>query len=222
MKKIISVFITCILLLSLTACGNGSSNEESSNSSSEQTPAPSVEAQESDSSSEINVSELEEATGNALVVYFSATGNTRTVAQTLSQMQNVELYEIVPEQPYTEEDLDYNNDSCRANLEQNDETARPAISGNIENIEDYDVIYVGFPIWWGTMPKILNTFFDTYDLSGKTIAPFCTSGGSGISRAVQTIEELEPSAVITEGLRTEPENASTDLTEWLNTIGLAN
>lgn len=164
--------------------------------------------------------ETAESGSNSLVVYFSATGNTKEVAETLAEMQGADIYEIVPEEPYTDEDLDYNVDDCRANLEQNDEDARPEIAEDIENIEDYDVIYVGFPIWWGNMPRILYTFFDAHDLSDKTIAPFCTSGGSGISEAVKTIEELEPDATVTEGLRTSASGAEADLQEWFGEIGL--
>ena len=126
----------------------------------------------------------------------------------------------MPEQPYTDADLDYNDSSSRSTVEQNDENARPAISGSIENIEDYDVIYVGFPIWWGDMPRILYTFFDNYNLSGKTIAPFATSGGSGISGAVESIRELEPEGTVTEGLLTSASTAESDLNEWLGSIGL--
>ena len=137
---------------------------------------------------------------NALVVYFSATGNTKAVAETIARLQDADIYEIVPEQPYTEEDLNYNDRSTRATAEQNDPEARPAISGSIEDMDRYDVIYVGYPIWWGDMPRILYTFFDTYDLARKTIAPFCTSGGSGLSGTPETIGGVEDGAEVLEGL----------------------
>ena len=200
MKKVIFVLVTCVMVFALAACGGESPSESGS-------------TQQDASGSD--------AGGNSLVVYFSATGNTESVAETLAETQSADIYEIVPEDPYTEEDLDYNDSSCRANAEQNDESARPAISGEIENIDDYEVIYVGFPIWWGNMPRIMYTFFDTYDFSGKTIAPFCTSGGSGISGAVSSIEELEPDAEITEGLRTSPSGAADDIAQWLESTGLA-
>lgn len=216
MKRILAVVLIAAMTLGLSACA-GTKSADKAASEKKNSISSSGEQKgkiESDNSTP------KETGDNALVVYFSATGNTRAVAETLARLQSADLNEIVPEQPYTEEDLDYNNDTCRANQEQNDDSARPAITENIENINDYDVIYVGFPIWWGTLPKILYTFFDTYDLSGKTIAPFCTSGGSGISSAVEIITELEPDAVITEGLRTEPDNAEEDLTQWLQTIGV--
>ena len=154
------------------------------------------------------------------MVYFSVTGNTRAVAETLADMRGAQLWEIVPEEPYTAEDIDYGSDGCRANAEQNDDAARPAIAGGVEALDGYDVIYVGFPIWWGNMPRILYTFFDACDLSGKTIAPFCTSGGSGISAAVEDIARLEPDATVTEGLRASLGQAEERLGQWLNDIGL--
>ena len=103
-----------------------------------------------------------------LVAYFSATGNTENIAEHLVSILDADLYEIVPQVPYTSEDLNYSNDDCRANQEQNDPTARPSISGNVENMEDYDVIFLGYPIWWGDAPKIISTFLETYDFDGKT------------------------------------------------------
>ncbi|MFQ9984925.1 MAG: flavodoxin [Lachnospiraceae bacterium] len=224
MKKVIAMLLAGVLLFGLTACsGAGNANTKPDNGSSAgQTAVPSeTESGEAATSSQ---PEAEPATegSRALVVYFSATGNTRAVAETIAEMQSADLYEIVPEQSYTDEDLNYNDSSSRATVEQRDENARPAILGGVENIEDYDVIYVGFPIWWGDMPRILCTFFDSYDLSEKTIAPFATSGGSGISRAVQSIEALEPQAAVTEGLLTSAANAESDVAEWLSGIGLAN
>ncbi len=231
MKKLLFILMMGTLLCGLTACGDHpeAANAGSSQPSvSERSAEPSEDSQQLEEQEESRVTEsepilleTEESGNNALIVYFSATGNTRSVAETLADMQGADLYEIVPEQPYTAEDLNYNDRTTRATVEQNDATARPAISGGVDRIEDYQVLYVGFPIWWGDMPRICYTFFDTYDLSGKTIAPFCTSGGSGISRARQSIEELEPSATVTEGLQTNTSNAANDLSAWLNRIGLA-
>lgn len=229
MKKAMAIVMTWMLLFGLTACGNGgnASTESTTPPSAGQAAAPSEEpgassgADSFENHEEPDAAEPEDAGKRAVVVYFSATGNTKAVAETLAAAQGAELYEIVPEQPYTDEDLNYNDRSTRATVEQNDESARPAISGSMENIGDYDVIYVGFPIWWGDMPRILYTFFDSCDLSGKTIAPFATSGGSGISKAVQSIEALEPDATVTEGLLTGSGSAENDLAGWLGAIGLA-
>lgn len=161
------------MAVTITACGTSESNN---NSESKQT----TEAEETTQAADTNV----------LVAYFSATGNTKTVAEQIADVTGGELYEIEPAEPYTSEDLDYNNDDCRANLEMNDDTARPEIAGAIENIEQYDTIYLGYPIWWGNAPRIMNTFVETYDLSGKTVVPFCTSGGNGISTSVDTLQKL--------------------------------
>ncbi len=232
MKKIGSILIICTMFFSLVAC---SSSENSSQETSGVSETPSSEqnvqgTEETDESSESASAEPssavavpEESEKSALVVYFSATGNTRTVAETLVEQQNADLYEIVPQQPYTDEDLNYNDRSSRSTVEQNDESARPAISGSIDNIDHYDVIYVGYPIWWGDMPRILYTFFDTYDLAGKTIAPFCTSGGSGLSGTTQTIAELEPDAAVLEGLHigdSSLSDAESSIAEWISSIEL--
>lgn len=136
-----------------------------------------------------------------LIVYFSATGNTKTAAEKISEKIQADLYEIVPEDPYSSDDLNYSDDNCRANQEMNDPDCRPEISGDIIDVTDYDVIMIGYPIWWSTMPRIINTFLDTYDLSGKIIMPFCTSGGSSINQSVNEIRAIETNAEVCDGLR---------------------
>ena len=150
-----------------------------------------------------------------LVVYFSATGTTKALAETIAETTGADIIEIVPEVPYTIEDLSYNNDNCRANKEMNDESVRPAIAGSIENIDEYDTIFIGYPIWWGTMPRIINTFLDTYDLSGKTVMPFCTSGGSGIETSVSAIRNTEPDADVKDGLRGSSSSSGSQIENWL-------
>lgn len=157
----------------------------------------------------------EQEENSMLIVYFSATGNTESLAQTISEVTGADIYEIVPEEPYTSEDLNYSNDSCRANQEMNDPDARPAIAGNIENIDEYDTIFLGYPIWWGTMPRIINTFLDTYDLSGKTIIPFCTSGSSGISTSVSAIRSICTDSDVTDGMRGTSSTSEVEIEEWL-------
>ena len=160
--------------------------------------------------------ETKEPTNNSLVVYFSATGNTKSLAEKIAEESGADIFEIIPEEPYTSDDLNYNNSDCRANKEQNDENARPAISTKIENIENYDTVFIGYPIWWGTMPKIINTFLESYDLSGKTIMPFCTSGGSGISSSVSAIRGICTSSTVTEGFRGTSGTQSAQIRTWLN------
>ena len=154
------------------------------------------------------------AGGKVLVAYFSATGNTRPVAEKVAEVTGGDLFEIVPAQPYTAADLNYNTD-CRANAEQNDPNARPAIRNRVEDMGQYDAVLIGYPIWWGRAPKIIHTFLETYDLSGKTVATFCTSGGSGHEDA--TIRGYEPDATWLEGRRF---SGTSQVEEWVNGLDL--
>ena len=153
-------------------------------------------------------------TGKVLVAYFSATGNTRPVAEKAAEVTGGGLFEIVPAQPYTAADLNYNTD-CRANAEQNDPDARPAIAGAVEDMEQYDAVLIGYPIWWGRAPKIIHTFLETYDLSGKTIAAFCTSGSSPHEDA--SIRGYEPDAAWLEGRRF---SGTSQVENWINGLDL--
>ncbi len=119
-------------------------------------------------------------TTNIFVAYFSATGTTEGIAKHIQTILDADIYEIEAADPYTAADLNYNSD-CRANREQNDPKARPQITGSVTDMNKYDAIFLGYPIWWGQAPKIIYTFLESYDFSGKTIIPFCTSGSSGIS-----------------------------------------
>ena len=152
--------------------------------------------------------------GKVLVAYFSATGNTCPVAEKVAEATGGDLFEIVPAQPYTAADLNYNTD-CRANTEQNDPDARPAIASTVENMEQYDAVLIGYPIWWGRAPKIIHTFLETYDLSGKTVATFCTSGGSPHEDA--TLREYEPNASWLEGRRF---SGTSQVEDWINRLDL--
>ena len=148
------------------------------------------------------------------VIYFSCTGNTRTAAERIRDLTGADLIELVPEQPYTSQDLDYNDESCRANQEQKDPAARPRIAGQPLDLSQYGTIYLGYPIWQGTAPRIINTFLDSYDLTGKTIRPFCTSGSSGIETSVADIRAAAPEVNVTAGLRVDDPDGSA-LKSWV-------
>ncbi|HIU35836.1 MAG TPA: NAD(P)H-dependent oxidoreductase [Candidatus Fimenecus excrementigallinarum] len=216
MKKIASVFMAFVLLFSLAACGG-----------SETSPAsPEVSAGEADTSSaapgstaSVSGPAAAKTGSKSLVVYFSRSGNTETVARSIQSQTGADIFELVPAVPYSD---DYDAVLAAAQAEQN-ENARPAIANSVENIADYDIIYVGFPIWYGDMPMLLYTFFDSYDFSGKTVAPFCTSGGSGLSGTVEAIKELEPDAAVTDGLHIRSGASSVPdqaVSEWLSEIGV--
>ncbi len=135
-----------------------------------------------------------------LVAYFSATGTTGVVATELAKAINADVYDIVPEVPYTNDDLNWRDKSSRSSVEMKDDTSRPAIgSDKIENMDQYDVIFLGGPIWWYKLSHIINTFLDSYDMSGKTIVLFATSGGSGLGNSVEALEDSAPGARIVEG-----------------------
>lgn len=154
-----------------------------------------------------------------LVAYFSASGVTKNVAEELAKVENAELYEITPEAPYTAADLDWKDQKSRSTLEMKNPGCRPAITGEVENMAQYDVVFVGFPIWWGREPSVVDTFLDAYDFSGKKIVPFCTSGGSDIGETAKRIQEIVGSAAqVDDGRRLGGTISEEDLATW--TAGL--
>lgn len=138
-------------------------------------------------------------TKKVLVVYFSATGTTKGAAKKVKKATGGTLYQIKAAKPYTSADLSYDNDDCRANTEQRDGSVRPKIKGKVKNIKKYDVIFIGYPIWWGKEPMIIRTFLESYNLKGKKIVPFCTSGGSGISGSMKGIKASAKGAKVVKG-----------------------
>lgn len=221
MKKIWAFVLTLTMVFALAACGN--SNFSESNSAQAELSAVSAQTEPSsygDITQTEESSEPEtERTSNSLVVYFSWSGNTEAVANEIAAQTGADVFEITPEEPYTD---DYN---ALLDIAQEEQAsgARPAIAETVEDFAQYDVVYFGFPNWWGDMPMILYTFLDDYDFSGKTIAPFVTSGGSGFSSAISTIESLEPDATVVDGLSlgsSEAADPGDEVTEWLSSAGL--
>ncbi len=162
----------------------------------------------------------EEEEASVLVACFSGTGNTMEVADVLSEALGAQLFEIVPEEPYTEEDLNYRDSSSRAVTEQNDADARPAISSSLEEMDSYDVVFLGYPIWCGEAPRIMSTFVESYDFTGKTVVPFCTSGGSGFGKSDAALQEAAPDAVWVEGHRFSAGAAREEILEWAEGLKL--
>ena len=134
-----------------------------------------------------------------LVAYFSASGVTEGVAKLLAEVTGGELHKILPEQPYTDADLDWRDKQSRSSVEMQDKKSRPAITNKLANMKDYDVVFVGFPIWWYTCPTIINTFMEAYDFKGKTVIPFATSGGSSIKKACEDLKAAYPDVNWKEG-----------------------
>ena len=155
-----------------------------------------------------------------LVAYFSASGVTAKVAETLAEAIGADIFEIEPKVPYTKADLDWTNRQSRSSIEMNDPASRPAIAGVRDNMADYDTLFVGFPIWWYVAPTIINTFLESYDLTGKTIIPFATSGGSGMG---QTNEKLLPScagAKLIEGKVFKSNVSKAEMNQWASGLSL--
>ena len=147
------------------------------------------------------------------IIYFSATGNTEKVAGYIKELTAGDLIEIIPKDKYTDSDLNYNNSNSRSTREQNDSSVRPEISNTIDT-DSYDVIYLGYPIWWGDAPRIILTFLDNHDLSGKTVIPFCTSGGSGISTSVNYFKNNYKNVNWLDGRRLG--TSQSEVTNWVN------
>ena len=232
MKKFTAVIVSVMCLLNLTACGNSTlepsetqvfetvevnassedinTSSEGANTSSEDANASSEDA--NTSSEDVTASPRKDS--KTAVVYFSATGNTREVAEQIAKEINADIYEIVPAEEYTAEDLNYNNDNCSANLEMNDEAARPAIQGELSAVTDYEVIYLGYPIWWGTCPRIIQTFLESYDVSSAEVYTFCTSGSSGIDKSISDLRALYTEVNIVDGKRLSGASGD-DIREWI-------
>lgn len=231
MKKLFSLICVLMMVFALTACDSQSAETENSSTASaasqgtemqkpEQVPQEEIPATE-ESDAETETAQPAENSSSVLVAYFSATGTTKTLAGYAAQTMDADLYEIIPEVPYTSEDLDYGDSNSRSSIEQNDAGSRPAISGSAENMEQYDTIFLGYPIWWGEAPRIICTFMESYDFSGKTIVPFCTSGGSGVGTSARNLQELAGSGVTwLEGERLSSEITHEEMVNWINGLGL--
>ena len=221
MKRLLSIIMCCLMLIPLAAC---TKTEDSSaatqiNLQTENASKQDIASLENESSTVVQESsEAETTTGNnQIVVYFSWSGNTEAVAKEIQSQTGADIFKIVPVKAYSS---NYNEVADYAKKEQG-ENARPEISGKIDNINQYNVIYFGFPNWWGDMPMIMYSFLDDYDLSGKTIVPFVTSGGSGFSNTINTIKKMEPGATVLNGLSlgsSQAKNSAGDVEKWLDEL----
>ena len=150
----------------------------------------------------------------ALVAYFSASGVTRKLSENLAGAIGADLFEIVPETLYTDDDLNWRDKSSRSSVEMNDRSCRPAIASKVENMAQYDVVFIGFPVWWYREPSIIDTFAESYDFGGKTIVPFATSGTSGIGESGKNIGELAKDAHVFDGKRFKANASAEELKDW--------
>lgn len=199
-KSALFCFLAACLLCGLTACGSGTPPAESSHQPAQSTPEQTADT-------------------TVLVAYFSATGNTRGVAERIAALTGGDLYEITPAEPYTAEDLDYTNSESRTSLEMADPDARPALGGADLSLEGYDTLYLGYPIWHGQAPRILSTFAEQYDFDGLTVIPFCTSGSSGIGSSAGELAMQAGSGTWLEGQRFSADVSEEELQTWLEDQG---
>ena len=231
MKKIFAILLMVTMLLSLAACGSTSNEPEikpdsasSAVDSNTQAEADATPDTSVPSSSETSTepsgdnSEPSDSGSRVLIAYFSATGTTKKIAEYAADAAIADLYEIVPAEPYTADDLNYNVSNCRANAEMNDPSSRPEISGGVTNMADYDIVFIGYPIWWGEAPRIVSTFIESYDFSGKTVVTFSTSGGSGHND--RSIKELASGANWVTGARLKSNSSQSDVADWITGLGL--
>ena len=241
MKKLAALFLAGLMALSLTACSQSGSNSDNKTSAPENavnSTKPEQEANGGTGSQSTSPQKTEaenggegtagEETGNnentegkkVLVTYFSATHTTEGVAKAIAESLGADVYEIVPEQPYTSADLDYNDKNSRSTAEMNDKNSRPAISGSVEDMGKYDIVFIGYPIWWGDAPRIISTFVESYDFSGKTVVPFCTSASSGVGSSASNIEQLAGGGTWLSGTRLNANTSKSDAAEWINGLDL--
>ena len=217
-KKIITL-IVAIIVIALVGFGiwmisSKSNNESSSNNTSSNTNEEN-KINNNENNEENNLNENKTNDKKMAVIYFSASGTTKGVAEKISKEVSADLIEIVPKEKYTNADLNWNDSKSRTSIECDDPDSRPEIANTI-NVDNYDVIYLGYPIWWGDVPHIILTFMDTYKLDGKTIIPFCTSGGSGISGSMNTLKGYNKNVNWINGKRLS--SSESEIKNWIKTL----
>ena len=230
MKKWIAAFLAIVFCLAFAGC-TADAEKESAAVESTDTQAALESISEEDNrttedlekESEFTEDLLPEEPAEAyqvLVVYFSATGTTKGVAETIASVTGADLYEITPVQPYSSDDLNYNDNNSKTTKEQNDKSVRPEISGTVENWDSYSIVYLGYPIWWGEEPRILDTFVESYNFDEKTIIPFCTSGGSGVGSSDSNLEKNAEGGNWLSGTRHRSGMTESDIRSWIDGLDL--
>lgn len=244
MKRTLSLLLSLVMVLSLTACGgNGNSSSSQASSSAPESSAAESSASESSSeassssesevSSEVSsqapssseVSSQAQDTGSGssvLVVYYSATGNTAQVAQYIADSTGGDLFEIQPVEPYTDDDLNWTDDNSRVSREHADESLRDVelVADTVDNWDQYDTVFIGYPIWWGIAAWPVDGFVEANDFSGKTVIPFCTSSSSGLGESGQLLADMAGTGDWQEGQRFSSGVSEEDVQSWIEELGL--
>lgn len=229
-KKLFSVFLTCVLTMGLLAgCGSGAGSNTSRNNSAggaasnNSSNNVSNNAQQSGAASE-NTGNTTKETGKVLVVYYSAMGSTKAVAETIAESTNGDLFELVPKDDYTNADLDWTKNGSRVNIEHDDESKRDIelVADTVDNWESYSYVFIGYPIWWGIAAWPVNNFIKNNDFTGKTVIPFCTSASSGLGDSGVLLEKMAGTGDWQEGIRFRSSAASSDVQNWVSGLGILN
>ena len=225
-KKFLGFLTTAVLTLGLmTGCGSQETKSTTTQASSEiteaATTAAATETEEPTQTSAGSTTDGE--TGKTLVVYYSASGRTKTVAETIAETAGADLFEIVPDEPYTSEDLDWTNDDSRVSREHDTESLRDVelVKVTPDNWDSYDTILIGYPIWWGIAAWPVDNFVKGNDFSGKTVIPFCTSSSSGLGQSGTLLEQMAGTGTWQEGQRFSSGASASEVQDWVNSLGLA-
>lgn len=214
MKKLATVVLSCLLMFCLVACssgGSGSTSSADTSSSSVSSASDETSATTEESSTDL---------GNVLVVYYSATGNTERVANSIAEATGGDLFEIEPTEPYTDDDLNWNDESSRVSREYEDESLRdvPLVNTTVDGWDDYDTVFIGYPIWWGIAAWPVDGFVEANDFSDKTVIPFATSASSGMGQSGELLADLAGTGDWQDGMRFSSGAGDDEVQEWVETL----
>ena len=219
LKKMLFTMLAASMLM-FTACGDSSSKADSSKADSSKAESSSESSKAESSAADSSKADSKTDSGSAgkdtIVVYFSATGTTKGVAEKIAEAADADIYEIVPQEKYSDADLDWHDEKSRTTIEMNDPDVRPKIEGDLPDLGGYKKVYIGYPIWWGDAPRIMSTFVENVKLDGKTVIPFCTSGGSGIGSSGKNLEKLSDGGEWLSGDRLDGGISEDKLKEWID------
>ena len=220
MKKLTALLLSVVLVLSLAACG--SANKPASSTTQPETSAPTEQPESSSTAPAESEPETQPETGKTLVVYYSASGNTERVAKDIAEAAGADLFEIVPTEVYTSEDLNWTNSDSRVSREHDDESLRdvPLTTTEVPDWDSYDTVFIGYPIWWGIAAWPVDTFVKNNDFTGKTVIPFATSSSSGMGQSGSLLADMAGTGKWQEGQRFSSGVSSDDVQSWVNGLGL--
>ena len=220
MKNLTALLLSVVLVLSLAACG--SANKPASSTTQPETSAPTEQPESSSTAPAESEPETQPETGKTLVVYYSASGNTERVAKDIAEAAGADLFEIVPTEVYTSEDLNWTNPDSRVSREHDDESLRdvPLTTTEVPDWDSYDTVFIGYPIWWGIAAWPVDTFVKNNDFTGKTVIPFATSSSSGMGQSGSLLADMAGTGEWQEGQRFSSGVSSDDVQSWVNGLGL--